>query len=205
VDNTSIGLIELPDVRFSFFYGFRPFMPRVPKPDDYPKYLLHCLLPVGHADIDRVAAVINAVGLAKWKDNWTTAREQIKVKDGFCLHKGDTSKAGRPEYSGMFYISGSGPSQGRSRYTIVDADASPLVEADMRPYSGAYGLAKLEIWAQDNPNGKRVNCTVRGIQFLRHGTKLTAGAPPASPDEFTPKTAADAPAPTGSNAASDLV
>ena len=34
----SIGLIEIPDVRSSFWYGFQPFMPRVPKPGDFPKF-----------------------------------------------------------------------------------------------------------------------------------------------------------------------
>ena len=199
----SIGLIEIPDCRASFWYGFQPFMPRVPKPGDFPKFLSHFLL-TAPADVERVAAVIGAVGQAKWKDAWPTVKEQIKAKDGFCLHKGDTSKAGRPEYAGFFYVSGSGPNQGRSRFTIVDANAQPLVETDMRPYSGAHVLAKLEIWPQDNANGKRVNCTIRGVQFLRHGTKLSAGAPPAGQEEFTPKTAADAPAPT-SSAASDLV
>jgi hypothetical protein len=66
---------------------------------------------------------------------------------------------------------------------VVDKDKSPLSEASGRPYAGCYVNASLDIWAQDNSYGKRVNATLRGVQFFRDGDAFAGGAP-ASEDEF---------------------
>ena len=61
------------------------------------------------------------------------------------------------------------------RPTIIDRDKSPLVEEDGKPYAGCYVNAVLELWFQDNSYGKRVNCNLTGIQFVKDGEAFGAG------------------------------
>ena len=54
-------------------------------------------------------------------------------------------------------------------------------------YSGCYVDCSVEIWAQDNQYGQRVNAQLRGVMFVRDGDAFGAGGS-ASADEFTPAT-----------------
>lgn len=72
--------------------------------------------------------------------------------------------------------------------TIVDQARNTLSARSGKPYAGCYVNASLEFWAQDNAYGKRINCTLRGIQFLRDGDSFSAGRP-ADADEFEDATA----------------
>ena len=134
----------------------------------------------GHPDLVKVAEAIRAVADAKWKDKASVMLEALKQQDKICLHKGDVTKPGQPEYAGLYFVTGNNS----QRFTIVDGNRNPLVEKDGKPYSGCYVNAMINIWAQDNKFGKRINATIRGVQFLRDGEAFTKGAAPASPDEF---------------------
>ena len=74
-------------------------------------------------------------------------------------------------------------SQENAPPTVIDRDRSPLSRTSGRPYAGCYVNASLEFWAQDNQWGKRINCTLRGVQFYRDGDSFSAGRP-ADSDEF---------------------
>lgn len=50
-------------------------------------------------------------------------------------------------------------------------------------YSGCYVNAIIEIWAQDNQWGKRLNASLAGLQFVAHGEPFSGGRP-ASSDDF---------------------
>jgi hypothetical protein len=52
-----------------------------------------------------------------------------------------------------------------------------------KPYSGCYVNAVIELWAQDNKFGKRINASLMGVQFLRDGQRLSGGGV-ASADDF---------------------
>jgi hypothetical protein len=61
------------------------------------------------------------------------------------------------------------------RPTVIDRDKAPLVEDDGKPYAGCYVNAILELWFQDNSYGKRVNCNLLGVQFVKDGEAFGAG------------------------------
>ncbi len=71
----------------------------------------------------------------------------------------------------------------KARPLVLDRDKTPLTAADGKPYSGSYMNVSLEIWAQDNNFGKRINATLKGVQFVGDGDSFGGGAP-ASPDDF---------------------
>jgi hypothetical protein len=76
---------------------------------------------------------------------------------------------------------GQGESKGRP--LVIDRNRDPLTAADGKPYSGCYVNVSIDVWAQDNKYGKRINAQLKGIQFVRDGDAFGGGAP-ASPDEF---------------------
>lgn len=139
-----------------------------------------CTLIIDKKDsqIQAVRKVIAEVAKEQWKDKSIAILKQLNAKESLCLRDGDL----KTDYAGFedtMYIS----CNAKTRPTIVDKDRSPLVEEDGKPYAGCYVNAKLDIWAQDNNYGKRVNASLRGIQFAGDGEAF-GGCKPASADEF---------------------
>jgi hypothetical protein len=55
---------------------------------------------------------------------------------------------------------------------------------EFAPYSGCHANAIINIWAQNNKWGKRVNAGLTGVQFLRHDVRLSGAGKVASLEEF---------------------
>lgn len=104
--------------------------------------------------------------------------EQVKAQDRLALHDGIT-KQQYAGYEGMLFLNASN----KLRPVIVAGDKTPLVAQDGKPYSGCYVNAIIELWAQDNQYGKRINASLMGVQFARDGERLSGGAV-ASEDDF---------------------
>jgi hypothetical protein len=60
---------------------------------------------------------------------------------------------------------------------VIDRDTKPLTAADGRPYGGCFVDASVDIWAQDNSWGKRINAKLRWVQFRGDGDAFSGGAP----------------------------
>ena len=76
-----------------------------------------------------------------------------------------------------------GTNRATTRPLVIDKDKSPLTEQDGKPYAGCFVNASVELWAQDNNYGKRINASLRGVQFFKDGDAF-AGGGAASEDEF---------------------
>jgi len=72
----------------------------------------------------------------------------------------------------------------KTRPGLFDKDRTPLTEADGKPYSGCVVNAKIDFWVQNNQYGKRVNCSLSGMQFVKDGKPFTGGARPAEAEDF---------------------
>lgn len=70
------------------------------------------------------------------------------------------------------------------RPTILDRDQTPLARSDGKPYGGCIVNLMVDVWAQDNQFGKKVNATLTGIQFVKDGDAFAAGAPAADASKF---------------------
>lgn len=128
--------------------------------------------------IKTLNAATDAVAKEKWGAKADAVLKQMRAQDKVCLHDGDLKE----QYDGFadhFYVS----ARSATRPTVLDRDKSPLVEADGKPYAGCYVNVSLDIWAQDNNYGKRVNASLRGVQFAKDGDAF-AGGGAASEDEF---------------------
>lgn len=123
---------------------------------------------------------LDQVGQAKWKDKWPAVKKASEAKDLNFLHDGD-AKADYAGFAGQWFVSCR--SQAAARPKVVDERGNPLTQRDGRIYAGCYVIALVELWAQENEFGKRINAQIRGVQFLRDGDAFS-GAAPAADDEF---------------------
>jgi hypothetical protein len=57
-------------------------------------------------------------------------------------------------------------------------------DIEAKAFSGALVNASVEIWAQDNKWGRRINCSLRGVMLTGEGENFGGGSSPASADEF---------------------
>lgn len=135
-----------------------------------------------HANKD-IANAIEKVGNEKWGAKWPAVKKQLK---GVCLQDGD-SKAEYEGYEGNMFVS----ARNTKRPLVIDGDKTPLTEGDGKPYAGCYVNAQIEVWAQDNNWGKRINAQLKAVQFHSDGDAFSAGGAPADVDAFDDLSVAD--------------
>lgn len=128
--------------------------------------------------VKAINKAVDQVGGEKWGAKAAAILAGARKADKICLHDGDL-KATYDGFAGNLYVSARNP----LRPTVLNSDKTPLVEQDGKPYAGCYVNAVIELWAQDNNYGKRVNATLMGVQFLRDGDAF-AGGGVASDDDF---------------------
>lgn len=140
----------------------------------------------------KLEEAVAAAAKEKWGEKWKSILETIREK-GDIGYKHKPLKNGEGEvydgFQGMFSVNAS-RREDKGPVLVVDrvpknADGSPnkLTAASGRPYAGCYVNAQVEVWAQDNKNGKRINIELKGVQFVRDGDAFGSGAP-ASADDF---------------------
>ena len=128
--------------------------------------------------IDKIQANIKAVAKEKWGAKADANLKALSAKGNLCLRDGED----KPDYDGfegMMYLS----SGGKSRPLVLNTDKTPLTEDDGKPYAGCYANVSIDLWAMDNQYGKRVNASLRGVQFVSDGEAFGGGGA-ASADEF---------------------
>lgn len=128
------------------------------------KYSTKIILdPKEHAAvIKQLQAEVEKLRVEKWKT--------LKLpSDRGCLRNGDD--LGKEEYEGKFVLSAST----KKRPVVVDTKMEPLTEDDDKIYSGSICNVNVNLWAQDNQFGKRINCELLAIQFKADGERLGGG------------------------------
>lgn len=143
-----------------------------------PAFSASFLLSPTDAQIKTIEQAIEQVAKEKWGAKADAVLKQMRAQDKTALHDGDL-KSNYAGFEGMLYVS----ARSATRPLVLDKDKSPLTEQDGRPYAGCYVNASVELWAQDNNYGKRINASLRGVQFVRDGDAF-AGGGVASEDEF---------------------
>lgn len=143
-----------------------------------PAFSAALLMEPGHPAEAQLRAGFEQIGKEKWGAKWPDIKKVMEKADKWCLHDGDL-KSQYAGFEGNLYVS----ARSKTRPLVIDRDRSPLTAADGKPYAGCYVNASIELWAQDNNYGKRINATLRGVQFYKDGDAFAGGAP-ADADEF---------------------
>lgn len=121
---------------------------------------------------------IVTVAREKWGAKADAILKQLEAAGKVCLQDGN-KKEHLAGYAGNLYL----PARSKERPLVIDADKSPLLPADGRPYSGCYVNASVDIWAMDNQFGKRIAAGLKGVQFHKDGDAFSGGGA-ASADDF---------------------
>ena len=136
--------------------------------------------------------LLDAAMLQAAKDKWEKDGEKIfnmLVDDGkVCYLKKPymNKKKGEP-YEGF---------EGKHQLSTRNAKVQPTVldrfgkavtdkrDIERLIYSGSVCHASIEVWAQDNSFGRRINAGLRGVMFAGDGKRFGGGATAASENEF---------------------
>lgn len=143
-----------------------------------PKFKITALFAPSHPAAKQVKEAMIAAAKEKWGAKAAEVYKSLEAANKLCLQNGD-SKPDLDGYAGNLFVNASSD----SRPLVIDADKSPLTRADGKPYGGCYVNLVIEVWAQDNQFGKRINANLKGVQFRRDGDAFGAGGA-ASVDEF---------------------
>lgn len=198
--------VILNDVRIAFCESI--FTPKAFAGEGAPRYGAKFPIAPGSEHHKAIEAAIEAVAKDAFKDKAKAVLAQLR-KDGkvFYTHEDYTNKDGEvyDGFGGMYCLS-AGQSEDKGRPLVVDrtgvrSDSEkdpersytqpnskgvmfPILSArDGKPYGGCYVNVTLDVWVQDNKFGRRINCQLKGVQYLREGDAFGGGAP-ASVDDF---------------------
>lgn len=174
-----LGHLLLNNVRLAFPNLFEP---STVGGEGKPRYSAMLIIPNDHPQLQEIKDSQAAVAKDKWRDKAPAIVKGLEKQDKMALHDGDT-KSKYDGFEGNFFISAASPGDKRSP-PVVDRDGrTALGPKSGRPYSGCYVNVIVDLWAQDNQYGQRVNATLGAVQFFADGDSFGAGRQ-ADTDEF---------------------
>jgi hypothetical protein len=186
--------------------------PTTGKPDG--KYHIDAVFPPTHPQFPALQQLIRDVAHAKWKEQTQQTLDMIKGNNQrFPLQRGDQYRPGKPDYAGMLYVSAGNKDQPTILVTENGVNISNRPQGGLGgspvlltpshpcwPYDGCYANVLLEFYAYTYGNSPGLGCSVLGVQFAKHGTRLR-GSSVASGNEFGLVPADADSAPAGAQAA----
>ena len=170
--------VKLVNVRLAFPALFEP---KSVNAGDDPRFSAAFPVKPGSENAKALDAAVSAVANEKWGAKAANILAELKAKGRVAYKEAALSKDGEvyDGFEGMHTFNATN----KVRPLVINSDKTPLTAADGKPYAGCYVDVIVELWAQDNSYGKRVNATLSGVQFRADGDAFSGGRP-ASTDEF---------------------
>lgn len=168
-------LVKLKNTRMAFPQLFEA---RSVNGEGEPAFSAAFIFAKDHPSYKEMETAIMQVAKEKWGEKATAVLKELKARDKTALHDGDL-KSDYDGYEGNFYVS----ARSKKRPLVIDGNKSVLTAADGKPYGGCFVNANVDLWAQDNQFGKRINATLVGVQMYKDGEAFSGGAP-ADPEDF---------------------
>lgn len=161
--------------RLSFEHVFQP---GTDKDGKNPSFSATILMPKNDPQIATLQKAIADVATQKWGPKTQTVLNRMVGAGKVLLRDGDLAEY--DGYAGMCYVAARNP----ARPAVFNRRCEPVAESDGLIYSGCYVVARIELWAQDNNFGQRVNAKLLGIQFVKDGDRFGNGSGPAKATDF---------------------
>jgi hypothetical protein len=178
-----MAIVKLMNVRLSFPKLFKAEV--IGKDADKRYYSCACPIVPGSENHKALDAAILEAAKTKWPDKWVAILKVIRSKDDISFHEKELVNSEGEVYDGFQSMHNLNASRNEEKGPpmVVDRGNRLLSATSGKPYAGCWVNLSVEIWAQDNANGKRINATLRTVQFVRDGDSFGGGAP-LSGDEF---------------------
>lgn len=179
--------VKLSNVRFSYL---NVFVPRVnkgqPETDengkDKRKFSSALIFSTDSPDAKAMETAIEQVAKEKWGEKATGILKKLYSTGKVCLKEGSTRIGEDGEiadgYEGMLFVNASASADkppavfNKFGQKITDATRGAFSGESRPPFSGDYGQAMIQIWAQDNQFGQRINATLLGVALSKFGEPL---------------------------------
>lgn len=149
-------------------------------------YSARFIIPTDHPSVADLDAAMSAAATEKWGDKGATILPKL-IKDGrVAFAKEDYANKNGDVYDGFEGNFSLGARNGGAtplKPSAFDNSNNPTTAEDGLIYGGCYVDASVEIYAQDNQYGRRINCSLRGVRFVGHGDSFGGGTK-ASADDF---------------------
>jgi hypothetical protein len=174
-----MSVIKIQNVRLSFPQLFEA---KAVNGEGEPRFSAAFVIVPGSPAAAILAETLKQVAKDKWGAKAETVLADLKAKGRTCyLERPKTNQNGEvyDGFEGMHHLSASSP----TRPAVIDRDTTPLTAADGRPYGGCFVDCSVDVWAQDNSWGRRINAKLRWVQFRGDGDAFSGGAP-VSQEEF---------------------
>lgn len=183
--------MQLKNVRLAFdaIYAPKAFG------DGDPAYGGKFIVPPDHPQVQELRDAMLTAAKDKWGEKGEGVLKLLKEDKKVCFIEGEyrNKKTGEPYdgFAGNFYLSARNGGENPVKPSAFAADNSPAGADSGLIYGGMYVDASVDIYAQDNQYGRRINCSLRGVRWAGKGDSFGGGAP-ASADEFGAPVSGDA-------------
>ena len=141
-------------------------------------------------DVKAIEDALLETAKQKWEKDGESVLEMLKEDKKVCFERKPykSKKTGEVYngFTGMFTLGARTPAS-KAAPTVFDKHGDPVTaksDIERLVYDGCRVNAKVEIWAQDNKYGRRLNCSLLGVMFAGDGENFSGGAAPASADDF---------------------
>lgn len=164
------------------------------EPEDYNgngrfRWSATALVPYGSPTKKAVDDALRAVAVEKWAKKADAYLENILADAKACCWTDGKRKPDYDGFAGHFALAAHRP-RDKGRPICFDRDKSPIYKPDNslyegkagRLYAGMFVNMQVEIWAQDNKDGKALRASLLGIQAFKDGDAFGGGAAPNADD-----------------------
>lgn len=146
------------------------------------------LIPYESPMLTAAREAMKAAAKEKWEKKWESIYENALADPKACCMI-DGKRKDYDGFAGHFALTAHRYVD-KGRPLVLDNDKSPIYKPDNsvyegkagRVYSGMFVNMQVEIWAQDNKNGKGLRATLLGVQRVKDGDAFGGGAAPKADD-----------------------
>ena len=153
-----------------------------------PAYGAKFVVPMKGDLLGQIEEAIAEVAREKWDTKGAGVVKMLEEDGKLCLTKKvyKSKKTGEAYggFEGAFYLSARNASTKPTVFNQYGEELASKSDIEKAAYSGSFVNASVDIWAQDNQWGRRINCTLRGLMTTGEGDNLGGGSAPASADDF---------------------
>lgn len=169
-------------------YGRLAF-PRINKPEAFqgqgePRYSAALIIEPGSDSYKKLKKAALAAAEAKWPGKGQAAITSLERQNKVCFYDGDI-KGEVDGFAGNIIINANAPQNQPPALVVTRNGKNERLDRETQGviYGGCWVNMIVDLWAQDNQWGKRLNAQLAGIQFVKDGDAFGGGRP-AGEDEF---------------------
>lgn len=139
-------------------------------------------------DVGLLDEAMAEAAVEKWREDGADVLSMLIAGKKVCFEHAPyrSTKTGKP-YAGFEGKFSLGTRSAKTKPTVVNEfgkEVESKLQIEQLIYSGCYVHAKVEIWAQDNQFGRRVNAALLGVMFAGRGESFGGGSGAAEADDF---------------------